>query len=103
MSTAEVEHDRPAAVREMSDRYGAVIVLKGAHSLVTAPGEDIRMNLTGDSSLATAGSGDMLGGILGAMLGMGLEGVDAMGTAVFLHGLAGEEGGEASGAGRGHR
>ena len=92
-STAEVEHDRPAAVREIADRYGATVVLKGAHSLVTAPGEDIRMNLSGDSSLATAGSGDILGGILGAMLGMGLNGADAMGTAVFVHGLAGEEAG----------
>ncbi len=90
---ADIESDRPGAVRELAERYGATVVLKGAHSLIAAPGEDIRMNLTGDTSLATAGSGDILGGILGAMLGMGLMGGDALGTAVFLHGLAGEEAG----------
>ncbi len=91
--TASVERDRPGAVRELADRYGVPVVLKGAHSLITAPGEEIRMNLSGDSSLATAGSGDILCGVLAAVMGYGLTGTDALGTAVFLHGLAGEAAG----------
>jgi ADP-dependent NAD(P)H-hydrate dehydratase / NAD(P)H-hydrate epimerase len=94
ISTKEGEKDRLKTVRTLADRYGAVVVLKGAHSLITAPGEDIFMNLSGDTSLATAGSGDLLCGILASLLGGGLKGREALGTAVFIHGLAGERAGE---------
>ncbi|MDC7223573.1 MAG: NAD(P)H-hydrate dehydratase [Spirochaetales bacterium] len=93
ISPEEGEKDRPATVRALADRYGARVVLKGAHSLLSCPGEGIYMNLSGDSSLATAGSGDILCGIVASLLGRGMKGLEALGTAVFLHGLTGEEAG----------
>ena len=93
ISVAEVEQDRPAAVRRLADLYHARVVLKGAHSLITGPGEEIYMNLSGSTALATAGSGDILGGIVASLLGGGLKGTDALRTAVFIHGLAGEAAG----------
>ncbi|KJY39892.1 NAD(P)H-hydrate dehydratase, partial [Streptomyces katrae] len=70
--------------------YGAAVLLKGATTLV-APGGGgaVRVNPTGTPWLATAGSGDVLSGLAGALLAGGLGGVDAGAVAAYLHGLAG--------------
>ncbi|KUL38142.1 carbohydrate kinase, partial [Streptomyces sp. NRRL F-4489] len=67
---AEVEAGRLAAVRELAARYGATVLLKGSTTLVADPGEGVpvRVNPTGTGWLATAGSGDVLSGLAGALL-----------------------------------
>ncbi|MER7508879.1 NAD(P)H-hydrate dehydratase [Streptomyces lavendulae] len=85
-----VEAGRLAAVRELARRYGAAVLLKGSTTLVApAGGGAVRVNPTGTPWLATAGSGDVLSGLAGALLAGGLPGADAGSVAAYLHGLAG--------------
>ncbi|WP_371677116.1 NAD(P)H-hydrate dehydratase [Streptomyces sp. NBC_01276] len=85
-----VEAGRLAAARELAGRYGAAVLLKGATTLVAPAGPGpVRVNPTGTPWLATAGSGDVLSGLAGALLAGGLPGVDAGSVAAYLHGLAG--------------
>ncbi|MET3986702.1 NAD(P)H-hydrate epimerase [Streptomyces sp. PvR034] len=89
---AEVEGARLASVRELAGRYGVGVLLKGSTTLVAGPGPGagpVRVNATGTPWLATAGSGDVLSGVAGALLAAGLGAVDAGAVAAYLHGLAG--------------
>ncbi|WP_099054886.1 NAD(P)H-hydrate dehydratase [Streptomyces fodineus] len=86
----EVEGARLAAVRELAAVYRATVLLKGSTTLVAdAGGGAVRVNATGTSWLATAGSGDVLSGLAGSLLASGLPAVDAGSAAAYLHGLAG--------------
>ncbi|MFE6663088.1 NAD(P)H-hydrate dehydratase [Streptomyces sp. NPDC057697] len=86
----EVEAGRLAAVRELAARYRATVLLKGSTTLVAAadPATPVRVNPTGTSWLATAGSGDVLSGLTGSLLAAGLAPRDAASVAAHLHGLA---------------
>ncbi|WP_137993914.1 NAD(P)H-hydrate dehydratase [Streptomyces vilmorinianum] len=85
-----VERERLAAVRELAARYGATVLLKGSTTLVAEAGGrgPVRVNPTGTSWLATAGSGDVLSGLAGSLLASGLRALDAGSVAAYLHGLA---------------
>ncbi|MBC7272130.1 MAG: NAD(P)H-hydrate dehydratase [Streptomyces sp.] len=86
----EVEAGRLAAVRELAARYRATVLLKGSTTLVAdAGGGAVRVNATGTSWLATAGSGDVLSGLVGSLLAAGLPALDAGSAGAYLHGLAG--------------
>ncbi|WP_179023063.1 NAD(P)H-hydrate dehydratase [Streptomyces sp. IMTB 2501] len=86
----EVEQARLAAVRELAAVYRATVLLKGSTTLVAgAGGGAVRVNATGTSWLATAGSGDVLSGLAGSLLAAGLSARDAGSAAAYLHGLAG--------------
>ncbi|MER6570403.1 NAD(P)H-hydrate dehydratase [Streptomyces sp. NPDC001093] len=86
----EVEGGRLAAVRELAAAYRATVLLKGSTTLVAdAGGGAVRVNATGTSWLATAGSGDVLSGLAGSLLAAGLSALDAGSAAAYLHGLAG--------------
>lgn len=74
--------------REWAARWGVTLVLKGAPSVVASSAGEVFVNSTGNSGLATGGSGDVLSGVIGALLGQGLEGRDAAVLGCFLHGLA---------------
>ncbi|MFG2871798.1 NAD(P)H-hydrate dehydratase [Streptomyces sp. NPDC048338] len=91
VSRESVESGRLAAVRELAERFGATVLLKGSTTLV-APADGtspVRVNPTGTSWLATAGSGDVLSGLAGSLLAAGLSAPDAGSAAAYLHGLAG--------------
>ena len=89
-TSAEIQADRLAAVRALAERSGAVVVLKGHRTLVAEHGEGVWINPTGTPALATSGSGDVLTGLLAALLAQGIEPLVAARLGVFLHGLAGE-------------
>jgi ADP-dependent NAD(P)H-hydrate dehydratase / NAD(P)H-hydrate epimerase len=75
-------------VREAAVRYDAVVLLKGRRTLVARPDGYVRANPTGTSWLATAGAGDVLGGLVGALLAAGLTPYDAASVGAWLHGAA---------------
>ncbi|WP_229051823.1 NAD(P)H-hydrate epimerase [Aeromicrobium sp. Leaf350] len=85
---ADVEADPWSHARAASERWGATVLLKGRRTLVEAPGEPVRVNLSGTAWLGTAGSGDVLSGLLGSLLASGLSPRDAASVAAFVHGAA---------------
>lgn len=90
ISTAEVQADRPTAAHALAQRYQAVVVLKGVGSLVASPDGRLALCNHGHPAMAGAGLGDVLSGILGALLAQGLPAFDAACLAVWLHARAGE-------------
>lgn len=90
LSPGELRADPVGVVRRTAADLGAIVVLKGAHSLVGLPDGRVRVNLSGNAGMATAGSGDVLTGAIAAMSGLGLPLEDAVGVGVFLHGVAGD-------------
>ena len=80
--------DRVGAARSLAKRSGAVVLLKGSTTAVAAPDGAVRFVTSGGPRLATAGSGDVLSGILGAFLARGLDGLDAASFAAHVHGAA---------------
>jgi NAD(P)H-hydrate epimerase len=89
-SAAQIGEDRLAAARLAAERTGAVVALKGQLTVVAAPDGRTAVNPTGGPALASGGSGDVLTGLLGALLGQRLDPFDATCLAVHLHGLAGD-------------
>jgi ADP-dependent NAD(P)H-hydrate dehydratase / NAD(P)H-hydrate epimerase len=87
---AELERHRLDAVRRAASRYGAVVLLKGADTLVAAPREGVLVASYGTPALATAGSGDVLTGIVAAFLAKRMEPRLAAATAAVAHGVAAE-------------
>jgi NAD(P)H-hydrate epimerase len=81
---------RPEQALALARRTGAVIVLKGAQTVTAAPDGAWCVNSSGSSALATAGTGDVLAGLIGGLLAQGWTGWDAAHAAVFIHGLAAE-------------
>ena len=91
MSVKEVEADRVGLARRFATEHGVTLVLKGWRTLVAHPDGRIGVNTTGNPSMAKGGSGDILVGIVSAMLAQYLDDVaGAIEAAVFLHGLAGD-------------
>ncbi len=89
--TAGVTVDRVAAARELAVQSGAIVVLKGAGSVISLRSARAWVNPTGTPALATAGSGDVLAGMIGAMFAQGYDMVECVLAAVYLHGLASED------------
>lgn len=95
-TTSEVEADRFAAIRKLQQEYGGVVILKGAGSLICGPSQQVSVLGVGNPGMASAGMGDILAGVCGAMLAQGLELEDAAKMAAWVHSkaadLAAEEG-----------
>ncbi|WP_343856309.1 ADP/ATP-dependent (S)-NAD(P)H-hydrate dehydratase, partial [Paenibacillus motobuensis] len=91
LATAEVQRDRIGLARRFATEHGVTLVLKGARSVIAAPDGRVYVNVTGHPGMATGGSGDVLTGIITAMLAQGLDAVQAAAFGAYLHGLAGEQ------------
>jgi NAD(P)H-hydrate epimerase len=94
ISTVQVQADRPAAAHALSKKYTAVVVLKGAGSLIASPDGRLAVCHQGHPAMATAGLGDVLAGLIGALLAQGMDAFDAACLAVWLHANAGEQQGK---------
>jgi hydroxyethylthiazole kinase-like uncharacterized protein yjeF len=86
---SEVEREMLACAHEAAERWDAVVLLKGAHSVIAHPDGRLRVNVAGVPWLATAGSGDVLSGVIGSLLAAGLDRYDAAAVGAWLHGTAG--------------
>lgn len=97
--TAYVQRNRLETAREVASRTGACVVLKGQRSLVASPDGDVVVNPTGSPGMATAGSGDILTGVIAGLLAQfpHLPVFRTVAAAVYLHGLAGEVASDALG------
>ena len=91
ITTAEVQADRVSAARALSKRYNAHIVLKGNGSVLAAHDGHLFINTSGNPGMASAGMGDVLSGILGALLVQRYPGEAALALGVHLHGCAADE------------
>lgn len=89
-SVSEVQDDRIDTAQAAAARWGQVVVLKGAHTVIAAPDGRISVSPFSNPALATAGTGDVLSGIIGSMLAQRVETYDAARIGVYLHGKAGE-------------
>lgn len=101
ITVAQVEADRISAARALAANTRAVVVLKGARTIVcdgTGDGTHCSINPSGGPALATGGSGDVLAGTIGAFLAQGLSAVDAARAGVYVHGTAGDQLAEVHGA-----
>ncbi|KAB0489309.1 NAD(P)H-hydrate dehydratase [Pseudomonas psychrophila] len=94
ISTEQVQADRPAAARALVKKYSVVCVLKGAGTLVAGLEGELAICNHGHPAMATAGLGDVLAGVIGALLAQGMNAFDAACLAVWLHARAGEQQGQ---------
>lgn len=91
----DIDYIRTNIVKKSADfskEYNVYLVLKGARTIIACPDGEVFINTTGNPGMATAGSGDVLTGIIASLIGQGIEIKTALRTAVYLHGLAGDIG-----------
>jgi ADP-dependent NAD(P)H-hydrate dehydratase / NAD(P)H-hydrate epimerase len=88
--SSENHFARLEKLQKAAQKHQAIIVLKGAHTAIAAEDGRIVFNSTGNAGMATAGSGDVLTGIISGLLAQGLKPWDAARAGVYLHGLAGD-------------
>lgn len=86
--TKQVQSDRVGISTRFSEQYGCYVVLKGARTVVSTPGGEMFINPTGNSAMATAGTGDVLTGIIGGLAAQGYDPLQSCLLGVFLHGHA---------------
>ncbi len=96
-STDEVQGARLALARDRATEWGCQLVLKGANTIVAAPDRRVRVSELAQPALATAGAGDVLSGVIGALLAQGLDPFAAATLGVYLHGDAGNRAARAMG------
>ncbi|MBF0123294.1 MAG: NAD(P)H-hydrate dehydratase [Candidatus Omnitrophica bacterium] len=90
LSKKTIEADRKEIALKYSKEWRCVVVLKGHRTAVASPDGEFYVNTTGNAGMATAGSGDVLTGMMGAFLAQKIEPFEAAKSAVFFHGKAGD-------------
>ncbi|QLA80557.1 NAD(P)H-hydrate dehydratase [Acidovorax sp. JMULE5] len=91
LTTAEVQANRLCAAQQLADQFNCVAVLKGSGTVIAAPDRVPAINPTGNARLATAGTGDVLAGMVGAHLAAGASALRAASEAVYQHGQAADD------------
>jgi len=86
LTATQVQNDRLTAAHELVRRFACTVVLKGSGTVIASPGQCPVLNPSGNGRLATAGTGDVLAGMLGANLATGLTAFDAACQSVYMHG-----------------
>jgi len=86
----DVQKKRLALATEFASDFGVYVVLKGANTIIAAPDGTAKVNLNGNPGMAKGGSGDVLAGIIGALLAQRMDGFDASALGVYIHSLAGD-------------
>jgi ADP-dependent NAD(P)H-hydrate dehydratase / NAD(P)H-hydrate epimerase len=99
MPIGELEEDRVGLVRKAAAETGCVVLLKGSRSVIASPDGEVAINPTGTSVLATGGTGDVLTGIVAALLARAVPPADAAAAGAYVHGAAGRLAGERTGEG----
>jgi NAD(P)H-hydrate epimerase len=94
VSPRRVQEDRVGVVGALAERFGCAVVLKGAHTLVAAPDSPAFLIPRGNPGMATAGSGDVLSGVVAALLARGMPALEAARLGSYVHALAGDLAGE---------
>jgi len=94
LATADVQKDRVKALRRAVTDTRSTVVLKGRHTLIGNLRSEVWLNPTGSPSLASAGTGDVLAGAIGAIVARGVPADAAAAAGVYIHGLAGERAGK---------
>lgn len=89
--THAIQADRESAIRQLTALTGATVVLKGHATLVQQPGQAIWCNSTGNPGMAAPGMGDVLAGVIAALIAQGLDAEQAAVLGVWVHGRAGDE------------
>jgi NAD(P)H-hydrate epimerase len=89
-TVGDLAEDRVGRLRKLSSEVRGTVLLKGNPALAGAPGGEVRLNPTGGPTLSTAGTGDVLTGIVASLLAHGCRPIDAASAAAFVHGLAGD-------------
>lgn len=87
----EIQSNRINIARYYASEWGITVVLKGNRTIVASPSGEIYVNITGNPGMATAGSGDVLTGIISGLMAQGLKAIDAAISGVFIHGKAGDK------------
>jgi NAD(P)H-hydrate epimerase len=90
ISKIEIQDDRRKAARDFANLYDCTVLLKGHHTVVASKGKKLYINKTGNPGMATAGSGDVLTGMIAAFLAQNLSAHDAARLGAYLHGRAGD-------------
>jgi len=89
--TSEIEADRSTTAKAFAKKYKVTVLLKGHRTVVADKTGQIYINKTGNAAMATAGSGDVLTGVIAAFVGQGLSAFDAAKYGAYYHGLAGDK------------
>lgn len=89
-SIEAVQNNRVGVAKKFAKEFGVVVVLKGHETVIAAPDGRTHINNSGNAGMATGGTGDVLSGVIGSLMGQGLEPFEAAVLGVFIHGAAGD-------------
>ena len=91
LSVRQIQADRLGSARRAAAEWNSIVVLKGSRTVVAFPDGELFVNPTGNAGMATGGSGDVLAGMIAALIAQGLSSHDAAVVGVYLHGTAGDQ------------